>query len=52
MTNRLLSILVAAALTCFALALRAQRKSHSEWELDEYNPRIEANIPGYSFSRN
>jgi hypothetical protein len=52
MANRLLSIIVAAYVMCFALALRAQRKTQVALARAEYDIRKEVNVPGYSFSRN
>lgn len=54
MTNRLLSLIAAAALMTFALALRTQRKPPTA--LTPVTPqervRMETNVPGYIFSRN
>jgi hypothetical protein len=53
MTNRLLSVIAAAALALFVIALRpSTRKIQPSWEQDEHDNDAKANVPGYSFSLN
>jgi hypothetical protein len=56
MTNRLLSLLFAASLTCLALALSLQRRTHLARPYAEkgmVDPVVpEVNVPGFSFSKN
>jgi hypothetical protein len=52
MANRLLSIIFAVYLMCFALALRTQRKTQVAMQRTEQHVRNQINVPGYSFSRN
>jgi hypothetical protein len=55
MTNRLLSVLFAASLTCLALALSLQRRTQMTRAFGEKglgDPLPEVNVPGFSFSKN
>ena len=53
MTERLISVIAAAALALFVIALRSPtRKIQPSWEQDEQIDEVQANVPGYSFSLN
>lgn len=55
MTNRLLSLLFAASVTCLALVLSLQRKTarpYGEKDAGEPVAVPEVNVPGFSFSKN